>query len=368
MSSGRLNTCSVVGLVLDELHQLVLEDHGTGGGGEVLAHLEQLVPARADPEIAPLQIGHEILEPAHQALAVRLVGLAQDHGIGVGEVRGRQRVGDLPDVELGLGARMRVEPLRGPDDLLHPSRGGEVGLLEEVEDDVVAPGLVLEAAIRAVGQDEGLDRLAGQTLQLPPADLGHLLEVVKVGLDEPAGVGEERLAHAAHRGRDHAGIGNLKIATLGLALEQELERPPVAPAQGLEPAQDLGRIRPRIARQIAGSSLAHRQRRPIAVAQPGHSREVLWPRARRMITASRHRAVAPRSGGVGSRSALPFRIPRAAVSRTTGRSPLSAGRIDDAGIVFHPRGIALLGALRLPVERLSARVRGVRTPGIGREG
>ena len=52
MRSGRFSTFSVVGVVLDELAEVVLVDDLAGRGGEVLAELEFDASDLADLEVA----------------------------------------------------------------------------------------------------------------------------------------------------------------------------------------------------------------------------------------------------------------------------------------------------------------------------
>ena len=103
-------------LILDELHQLVLVDHLARRDRHVAADLE-VGRGLADAQRAAsgLHVLGEHRHAARQIVGVRRHGLAQHFRVGQDEVRRRQRVGDLLDVELRLLARVVVDALR----LLH---------------------------------------------------------------------------------------------------------------------------------------------------------------------------------------------------------------------------------------------------------
>ena len=95
---------------------------------------------------------------AHQVLAVRGDGLAEQLRIGEDEVRRRDRVGDLLHVEAGLVLGPLVEPFGVLDEVARPARGHEIGLLQEIEEGVLAPFGILEALVAALGRDGIRDR------------------------------------------------------------------------------------------------------------------------------------------------------------------------------------------------------------------
>ena len=97
--------------VLDQLHQLVLEDHLAGRRRHVDADDEigRVGLADAQRAVAGLDVLRQHLHAAHEIVAVGGQRLAQHFRIGEDEIRRRHRVGDLLDVEFGLLARMRIE-------------------------------------------------------------------------------------------------------------------------------------------------------------------------------------------------------------------------------------------------------------------
>ena len=110
--------------VLNELHQLVLEDHLAGRDREIATDLEHRGVGLADLEIAAarLDVLGEHAHAAHQVLRVGGQRFAQQFRIGEDEIRRRQRVGDLAHVEVRLLLGARIEPLRVVDELLGPVR------------------------------------------------------------------------------------------------------------------------------------------------------------------------------------------------------------------------------------------------------
>ena len=97
--------------VLDELHQLVLVDHLAGRRRHVDAddEVRRIGLADAQRAAAGLDILRQHLHAANQIVAVGSQRLAQHLRIGEHEIRRRDRVGDLLDVELGLLAGVRIE-------------------------------------------------------------------------------------------------------------------------------------------------------------------------------------------------------------------------------------------------------------------
>ena len=110
--------------VLDELHQLVLEDDLAGRDREIAPDLEHRGVRLADLEIAAagLDVLGEHVHAADQIVGIAQDRLAQQFRIGQHEVRRRHRVGDLPDVELGLLPGVRIEIGGVADQLLGPAR------------------------------------------------------------------------------------------------------------------------------------------------------------------------------------------------------------------------------------------------------
>ncbi len=153
--------------VLDQLHQLVLEDDLAQRGGDVLAHLEGLHVGLADrqPTLATLEVGQQVLQTLDEVLAFALDGRLHDLRIGEREVRRRHRVDELARVEVDLLRRLVVDALDLLDRALQPARGEEIGLLEVVEDDLVLPCRIVEALVALGGLGHRLDFLAHHALR-----------------------------------------------------------------------------------------------------------------------------------------------------------------------------------------------------------
>jgi hypothetical protein len=88
--------------VLDQLHQVVLEDDLAGRRRHVLAEPEGPLVRHRDrePAAAALQVGDQMLETAHQVLAAAVERLAQHLRIRGDEVGGRPGIDQLARVEL----------------------------------------------------------------------------------------------------------------------------------------------------------------------------------------------------------------------------------------------------------------------------
>ena len=99
------------------------------------------------------------LHAAHEIVAVRGQRLAQHFRIGEHEIRRRDRVGDLLDVELGLLARVRIEAFGVLHQFLRPLRGEQIELQHEIEELVRFPLRILEALVARRRLDRGLGRL-----------------------------------------------------------------------------------------------------------------------------------------------------------------------------------------------------------------
>ncbi len=123
-------------LILDKLHQVVLEHDLAGGDREIAADLEHARIGLPDAQLAIA--GRDVLgQHVHAARQVAGVGrdrLAQELGIGQHEVRRRDRVRNLPDIELGLLQRERIKALGVGHEVVGPFRRQQVGLLEEIEE------------------------------------------------------------------------------------------------------------------------------------------------------------------------------------------------------------------------------------------
>ena len=123
--------------ILDELHDVVLEDHFAGRYCQIAADLEH-----RGIGLANLQIAAAGLRCRRQACACRARGSRRcwssvsrsSSGLVRTKFDGDSRVGDLPHIELGLLPGVRIEVVGVADQLIGPAAGEQIGLLEEIEE------------------------------------------------------------------------------------------------------------------------------------------------------------------------------------------------------------------------------------------
>ena len=202
--------------ILNELHELVLEDHLAGRGREIAADGEHRGIGLADFQVAAagLDVLGEHVHAADEVVGVGRERFAQQLRVGQHEVRWRQRVGDLPHIELGLLPGVRVEIGGVADQLVGPARGEEIGLLEEVEELVRGPLRIGEALVVGRGHGDRLGRFAGEPLgcRCPQIEIG--LAQPGLQFDGALGVGQpifrdlpQRLGDFGHFVGEFAGCG-----------------------------------------------------------------------------------------------------------------------------------------------------------------
>ena len=111
-------------LVLDELHQRVAKNHLARRRRHVDAKLERARVRLANPQVAMsrMDVLGQHLQAPHQVLAALGERRAQKLRVGGEEVRGRERGGDLPQVELRLLAIVRIELVGVLDQIVGPAR------------------------------------------------------------------------------------------------------------------------------------------------------------------------------------------------------------------------------------------------------
>ena len=136
-----------------------------------------------------------MLGPLDQVLAAALDGGAQHLGIGHHEVARRQRIDELAGVEIDLLGGAVVEPVDLAHGRLHPAGAQQVGLLDEVEQVIVAPRGVLEAAVLGRRLDHRRGRPTGEAAgrRLPQAHI--VLPQRELGLAQLAGIGHQPRRH-----------------------------------------------------------------------------------------------------------------------------------------------------------------------------
>ena len=183
--------------VLDDLADVVLGDHLARGQRHVAADLEGrgVRLAQAQGAAAGLHVLGEHLHAAHQVLAVGGDGLAVELGIGQDEIRGRQGVAHLPEIEFRLVARVRIEALGALQEIVGPARRQDVDLLHEVEEQVLAPLLVGKALV-ALGRLDRIDRrLAGHAPDRVVPDIHVVGEERGLGFHRPGRIGQPVFGH-----------------------------------------------------------------------------------------------------------------------------------------------------------------------------
>ncbi len=150
--------------VLDQLHQLVLEDHLARRRRHVDADLEigRIGLADAQRAASGLDIFRQHFHAANEIVAVRRQRLAQHFRIGQHEVGWRERVGDLLDVELGLLAGMRIEAFGVADQFVRPLRGQQIELQHEIEELVRFPLGVGKSLVARRGHNRRRSVFAGE--------------------------------------------------------------------------------------------------------------------------------------------------------------------------------------------------------------
>ena len=197
--------------ILDELHQLVLEDDAAWRGGDVLAELE-VGGGAADREFRVRGgVGKQIGEAGEQADRPGVDRAADRLGIGEGEIGGAERVEIGAGVEFGAGAGGLVNPFGLGDEIGGLLRGEQIGLLEVIEDRVLAPGGIAEAPVAALGGDDRVDRLAGEAAGAGAPELHPFGGGLLARLEDGHGVGPEldrEIGHGAGGGQrviGHAG-------------------------------------------------------------------------------------------------------------------------------------------------------------------
>ena len=162
----------------------------------------------------------QVLEALQQVLAVALDRLAEHFRVGQREVGRRQRVDVLAGEEVDLVLRVRVDPFDRADRIVQVTRGDQVRLLHEVEQEVLLPVLVLEALVALGRRGDRIGkrdthhlhrRVLPQREVIPHHVHLRLRELDRVG-QQARGQVHERLGHAEF-------VGGHGDALLGSLLE-----------------------------------------------------------------------------------------------------------------------------------------------------
>ena len=157
------------------------------------------------------------LQAPHQVLAALGERRAQKLRIGGEEVRGRERRGDLPQIELRFLAIVRIELVGALDQIVGPARRQHVGLLDEIEIRIVAPRGVGEALVGGVGRGDRRRLFALEALQGRSPEVDELLGQRRLRRERPLGIGHVIFGHAAdgaHHLADFIGDRGLDLAAL----------------------------------------------------------------------------------------------------------------------------------------------------------
>ena len=282
--------------VLDELHQVVLEDDLARRHRDVLADAELGVVRHpdAEPALAALQVVQQVRKALEQVLAAGLGGAPQHLRVGQEEVGRAHRVDELAGVEVHLLRRLLVHAVDVGRHVLEEPGGQEIGLPDEVEHLVLAPRLVLEAAVARVFGDDRLHLLAHHAPRgvLPEGEV--VLPEAELRLHHAGGVGHHPGRHLEKSGADIERVGTGGAGAFHRLAPEEVGHDPLAALRDLghRPGDQRGVRQAELALGgqrrflIHGSSLArcaaHSNRRRTAAAPPRvhntRSRRTRFPR------------------------------------------------------------------------------------------
>ena len=149
ISSGRFNTFSVVGAYwiscIRSFWKTTLPGV-TATFSPTRKLLSSVMRMRRSP-LPRSRSASRLRQALQQVLATVSTVLAQHLRVGQQEVGRAHRVDELAGVEIDLLRRLGVEPVDAADRGLEVAGAQQVGLLDEVEDVVLSPGIVLEAAV-----------------------------------------------------------------------------------------------------------------------------------------------------------------------------------------------------------------------------
>ena len=171
--------------------------------------------------VAGLDVLGQHLHAAHQIVAVGGQRLAQHFRIGQHEIRRRDRVGDLLDVELGLLAGVRIEAVGVAHQILRPLRGQQIELQHEIEELVRLPLRIPEPLVARRGLDGGRRLFAGHAAhrRTPEIEIG----LAHLGLQfGRAFVVRQPVFGDSGEGLDHLGEFVRRLV-LGLAVRARLQ-------------------------------------------------------------------------------------------------------------------------------------------------
>ena len=253
------------------------------------ADLEHLGIGLADAQLAMagLDVLGEHMHAAHQVLGSRGDRLAHQLRIGQNKIRRRDRIGNLPDVEIGFVQGVGIKPLGIMDQPLRPVDREQVGLLEKIEELIARPFRIGEALVARIGRRNRRDLLSGHALDRIPPEVEIRLAQARLQLEGALGVADPVIHDLAQRFDD---VGHLRILVVDTAL---LARPQIGgqcPAPFLHDAGDVvGKLldvgRAALDRFGGGShgqaSLRRGAGPAVSFSSDGHSSDGLCPERRK---------------------------------------------------------------------------------------
>ena len=153
--------------ILDQFDEIVAIDDLAGRRREIHADFEfrSVVPAYFESAFAGLYVLGQERRAADEIVAARGPSLFEELGIGGEKIRGRKGAGDLPQVEFGLVAELRIEIFRPVDEIIRPARHHGMGLPQKIEKRAFAPFGSCESLIGRVEGDDRIFCFAGEAAQ-----------------------------------------------------------------------------------------------------------------------------------------------------------------------------------------------------------
>jgi hypothetical protein len=176
--------------VLNQLHEIVLENDLAGGNGEILSNFESFVIGGLDVQltVAVGEIRHQILHAVDEIPAAGLGDRLHHFGVGEREVARRQRIGHLADGEreLPLGALVELVEIL---DEIHPGTGcQQVSLFDDVECQILVPPGVPESPVVTFWLDDRVRLRAHETQRGVLREGGVIPPQGELGCGNPPGI------------------------------------------------------------------------------------------------------------------------------------------------------------------------------------
>ena len=145
-------------LVLDQLHDVVLEHHLAPGHRQVAAQTESLAVGHAHLQLLAItarQILEQVVQPLDQVLAAGVDRLPQRLRIGQQEIRWRQRIDVLTGVEIDLFRRFVIESVNPGQRVMQVTGRNQIRLLDIVVEKIAFPVIVAKPPVGLVRLGDG---------------------------------------------------------------------------------------------------------------------------------------------------------------------------------------------------------------------